>query len=132
MHPASLIELAHAGVYDRIAGLPIAPGLKQPVAFRARFTRRGGAGPKRSVDDAWKRRKHLLEELSPNDFIDPGEHIGTRHAAACRQSGQRCMYRGTRRQRSETEMRRQLRSSVDGGKIPVLCVAVDRLAKKPE
>ena len=62
VHPARLVQLAHAPIHNRITGLTLAPGLKQSVTFFSRYPwGRCGDIPKRSVHDARKGRQNLLE-----------------------------------------------------------------------
>jgi hypothetical protein len=105
VHPSRLSQLPHAGVDDRIACLPVTPGLKQAVSDRTRLTRRWyGHLAEWPLRNVWKRSQYLLKELTPDQFVNPGQDINPGHWPAFSQCIQRRMNGHARRQCSETEV----------------------------
>ena len=84
MHPACLIQLAHAGIHNRISGTAFTPGRKEPVALRTGRTRSGKSrlDLERPFGDMGKGHQHLLKKFSPDQFVHPGEHVGAGYLTA--------------------------------------------------
>jgi hypothetical protein len=76
MHPSCVVELPHACIHNGIAGLSLTPHLKQPIPFIPSWSSWWDDDcSERALRDMWKSREDLLEELTPDQLIDPGQDI---------------------------------------------------------
>src|SRR5690606_28359563 len=73
VHPAGGVELAHRGVYDRVAGATFAPRLERLIVVLPLdpfgFLLEGPAAA-----DAREADEDGLVELAPDEFLDPNHH----------------------------------------------------------
>ena len=127
MHVASLVDLCHGRIHQRVAGLALAPGLKQHLCVRAALPLNGIVfGLEGAVCHMGKVGQNRKVKITPHQLTQPHRcTLATRGLAL-----QGDAHQLANRHRAKTQVHAQITGAFDGRKIARGVVVVHALKKR--